>query len=142
MHKSRGVVIFGSILAALQFLAAASALSDMIGKETFGIFVIAVGAIQIGWSFYQEEQVIPYQDAAAYVDRSGQVVAGPAGGVTNGKLVDVTESHPVPGQYRDPAQPSPQHYDERGNIDPLTALVVIIGLVVLVALFAFLIPSR
>lgn len=90
MKKSRGVAIFGSVLAALQFLAAASALADVIGKTTFGLFVIGVGAVQVGWSFYQEQQVVPLENVAAYENKMGVVVAGPAGGPTNGTPVAVT----------------------------------------------------
>lgn len=96
MPKSNAIRIFGSILAALQFLAAASALADFIGKETFGLFVIVVGAIQVGWAFYQQEQVVPVRDVAAYENKRGNVVAGPAAGATNGTPVTVE-----PGTYLD-----------------------------------------
>lgn len=88
--KSRGVLIFGSILAALQFLAAAAALGDIIGKQSMAIFVLAVGAIQVGWASYQQSQVVPVQDTGAYVNSNGQMVAGPAAGPSNGVPVDIT----------------------------------------------------
>lgn len=112
MRKSRGVAIFGSVLAALQFLAAASALADVIGKQTFGLFVIAVGALQVGWAFYQQEQVVPVIDVAAYQNSKGMVVAGPAAGATNGTHVVVE-----PGTTMD-RLPGPDHRrgeDEFGN---------------------------
>lgn len=89
--KSRPVVIFGSVLAALQFLASAAALGDMLGKDKFAMFVIGVGAVQVGWAAYQQSTVVPVADVAAYTDKMGTVVAGPAAQPTNGTPVTVEE---------------------------------------------------
>lgn len=94
MTKSRGVLIFGSVLAALQFLAASAALGDLIGKTAFAILVIGTGAIQVGWATYQQSLVVPQEDVAAYQNGAGVVVAGPAAGATNGTPVTVE-----PGTY-------------------------------------------
>lgn len=94
MQKTRGVAIFGSLLAALAFLAASAALGDLIGKTAFAVIVIANGAIQVAWAFYQQAQVVPQEDVAAYQNAAGQVVAGPAAGATNGVPVSVE-----PGTY-------------------------------------------
>lgn len=128
MKKSRAVLIFGSVLAALQFLAASAALADIIGKEVFAIFVIAVGAIQVGWATYQQQQVVPLRDAAAFVNTQGQVVAGPASGVTDGKAVDVVPTGEPPlrggGTVR----------DERGQMPYWLAVAIGIALLILLVL--------
>lgn len=91
MTKSRPVLVIFSILAALQFLAGGAALSDVVGPEAFGLFVLGVGAIQAGFAVYTQSQVVPVQDVASYVDTNGNAVAGPASAPTNGVLVEVTE---------------------------------------------------
>lgn len=91
--KSRPVLIIFSILAALQVLSGASALADLVGKEAFGIFVLVVAAIQVGMTFYVQNQVTPVNDVAAYVDEDGNVVAGPASPPVNGTVVDVVPSN-------------------------------------------------
>lgn len=146
MKKSQGVLIFGSILAALQFLAAASALGEVIGKETFAIFVIGVGAVQVGWAAYQQQQVVPLGDTAAFVDKSNRLVAGPASGVANGQEVAVSPAID-PGKIRAEnlsggTITSDKLRNEKGNMHPTTVLMwALVVLVVLVILFYVLIPG-
>lgn len=131
--KSRGVVIFGSVLAALQFLAAATALADIIGKTPFAIFVIAVGAVQVGWAFFQQNTVTPAADVGAYLNAQGRMVAGSAAGVTTGKEVEVVKTEPpasegnsdVLRQYRQ---------DEQGVMSPLYSIIVVAVVVVVIVL--------
>lgn len=88
--KSRPVLIINSILAGLQVLAGGTALADVgVPTETVGLFVVGVAAVQVGVNFYVQGQVVPVQDAVAYVNQAGVAVAGPAAGVTNGTPVDV-----------------------------------------------------
>lgn len=94
MPKSRPVLITFSILAGLQVLTGAAALGDVIGDQAFGLFAIVVAAVQVGMTFYVQNQVVPVGDVAAYQNAAGDVVAGPAGGVTNGKTVDVVKTEP------------------------------------------------
>jgi hypothetical protein len=94
MTKSRPVLLGNSILAALQVLASAAALGDVIGKTPFALFSIVVGAVAVGWNVYVQGIVTPQADVAAYVNSAGEVVAGPAAGVTNGKTVDVVKTEP------------------------------------------------
>lgn len=89
--KSRPVLITFSILAGLQVLAAGAALSDTIGKDTTGLIVLAVAAVQAGLSFYVQGGVVPHADVAAYINSDGEAVAGPAAGVTTGVKVVVEE---------------------------------------------------
>lgn len=88
--KSRPVLVINSVLAALQILAGAAVLGDVLGDTTFGLFAVAVGAVQVGVNFYVQGMVVPVQDTVAYVNQAGVAVAGPAAGVTNGTPVDVT----------------------------------------------------
>ncbi len=92
MMKSRPVLITFSILAALQVIAGGAALQDVIGKTAFGLFVLAVAAVQVGMTFYVQNSVVPAQDTVAYVNQDGIAVAGPAAGLTNGTAVDVVKA--------------------------------------------------
>jgi small basic protein len=85
MTKSRPVVITMSILAALQMLfggLAALNLPDGSFNETvlaigaFGTLIVA--AAQFGVQFYVQNLVTPQVDVAAYRDKTGEIVAGPA----------------------------------------------------------------
>ena len=138
--KSHGVLIFGSILAALQFLAGAAALGDLVGDQVFGLFVIVVGAVQVGWAAYQQQQVVPYQDTAAFVNKDGHVVAGPAAGVTNGKSVEVVKTE-FPASEGDPGMVG-RHHNEYGRIDPLYAALIVFVVVVTIWLLASVLPLR
>lgn len=91
--KSRPVLITFSILAGLQILTGAAALGDVIGPQAFGLLGVGVAAVQVGMTFYVQNQTVPVQDAVAYINKDGQSVAGPAAGVTTGQPVDV---QPVP----------------------------------------------
>lgn len=61
MIKREPVVVVMSILAALQVIAGASALADLIGNEWAGAFVLAVAALQVGMQFYVRGQVTPVE---------------------------------------------------------------------------------
>lgn len=76
--KSRPVLITFSILAGLQVLSGAAVLGDVIGPTAFGLFAIAVAAVQVGMTFYVQNQVTPMSDVIEYVDQHGQVAHGPA----------------------------------------------------------------
>lgn len=78
MNKSRPVLIVFSVLAGLQVLSGAAALGDLVGDQAFGLFSIIVAAIQVGMTFYVQNQVTPVEDTAAYVNSNGVTVAGPA----------------------------------------------------------------
>ena len=91
-NKSRPVLITFSILAGLQVLTGAAALGDVIGDQAFGLLAIVVAAIQVGMTFYVQNQVTPAEDVAAYVDQAGNTVAGPAAPPANGTIVRVVPS--------------------------------------------------
>lgn len=94
MNKSRPVLITFSILAGLQVLTGAAALAEAIGRDAFGLFAIAVAAVQVGMTFYVQNQVVPNGDVAAYINGDGQPVAGPAAGLTNGTPVQLAQGVP------------------------------------------------
>ena len=102
--KSKPVLITFSILAGLQVLTGAAALGDVIGDQLFGLFAIVVAAVQVGMTFYVQNQTVAVLDVAAYADKTGQVVAGPAAGATRGTPVTVepgtVEEAPIEPQYR------------------------------------------
>lgn len=85
--KSRPVLITFSVLAALDVITVGAALGDVIGLQALALLVLGTKAVQAGMSFYVQGQVTPNEDVAAYANSNGDVVAGPAGGVTNGERV-------------------------------------------------------
>lgn len=95
-NKSRPVVITFSILAGLQVLTGGTALTDVLGDQAAGLIIIAIAAVQVGMTFYVQNQVVPFEDAGAYVDQSGNMVAGPASppSVSQGDSVNVVTSLP------------------------------------------------
>jgi hypothetical protein len=92
--KSRPILIGNSILAGLQVLTSAAALSDAIGTTAFGLFSIAVASVTIGFNTYAQGVVVPTTDVGAYTNAQGTMVSGPASGVTNGKEVEVVPTSP------------------------------------------------
>lgn len=82
------VLLWMSILAALQVLAAGSALTDVIGSEVAALFALTVAALQIGVQFYVRGQVTPWQDVIAKVDAGGTAIAGPAHTAPTGTPVE------------------------------------------------------
>lgn len=105
--KSRPVIIIFSILAGLQILSNAGGLSEVLGAKIFFLFGILVAATQVGMTFYVQNTVTPNQDVAAYANKDGQVVAGPAAGVTNGKTVEVVKTE-LPASEGEGAPFNPQ----------------------------------
>lgn len=92
MPKSRPFIIFSSVLAALDFIAVYAGLSDMVGDKVAFFFILITKAVQVGVAFYSQSITVPSSDVAAYINKQGEAVAGPAGGPTNGTPVDVTAS--------------------------------------------------
>lgn len=94
MNKSRPVLITFSILAGLQVLTNATGLSDVVDPKWVFLIGILVAAVQTGMTFYVQNQVVPLQDTAAYVDTHGNTVAGPASppSVVDGASVEVVNS--------------------------------------------------
>lgn len=100
MTKSRPVVITMSVLAALQVLTAGAALTDVLGKDIAALFVLAVAAVQAGVQFYVQAQVVPVQDVGSYIDKTGEMVSGPAAPPAGEPAAVVKDVDPVvdPGQ--------------------------------------------
>lgn len=92
--KSRPILIGNSVLASLQVLSSAAALSDVFGPTAFFLFSLVVAALTVGFNTYAQGIVVPTQDVGAYTNNVGVLVAGPASGVTNGKEVDVVKTEP------------------------------------------------
>jgi hypothetical protein len=89
MSKTREpLLIWSSILVALQILAGGAALGEVIGLQSAGLFILVVAALQGGTSFYVRGQVTPNVDVAAAVVQ-GEVVAGPASPQDDGTPVAV-----------------------------------------------------
>ena len=95
MTKSQPLLIVFSVLAGLQVLTGAAALGEVIGAQAFGLFALLVAAVQVGMTFYVQNQVVPTGDVAAYVDGNGQTVAGPASAPSTGTAVEVVPETPL-----------------------------------------------
>lgn len=61
-RRPRPVLAMTAVLAGLQFLAGSAALADYVGRDTYGIFALGVGALQIGWGVYVQSAVTPLAD--------------------------------------------------------------------------------
>lgn len=86
--KAQPVLVAASILATLT--AISGALSAVILDNVFVvIFAVIVAGLNVGIGVYVKGQVVPYVDTAAYVNDSGNVVAGPAALQPNGVSVAV-----------------------------------------------------
>jgi hypothetical protein len=65
MNRPRPVILFSSVLAALQILSAGAALSDVIGFTAAAFFTLCVAAAQGGIGFYVQNVVTPVADPRA-----------------------------------------------------------------------------
>ena len=132
--KSRPVVIIFSILAGLQILSNAGGLSEVMGAKIFFLFGIIVAATQVGMTFYVQNTVTPNEDVAAYANSHGQVVAGPAAGVTNGKTVEVvkTELPPSEGEGVPPAPRDQMGYIRGNSVILGVAIIAVVVILILV----------
>jgi hypothetical protein len=82
------VLLWMSILAALQVLSAGSALADVIPYKVAALLALTVAAAQAGVQFYVRGQVTPWQDVIAKLTPSGTPVAGPAHSAPTGTPVE------------------------------------------------------
>lgn len=87
--KSRPVLIGNIVFTVLNVLTAGAALQDVLGDTTFALIVLGVTAAQAGFNVYAQSIVVPQEDVAAFVNSDGNLVAGNAGGPSNGTAVDV-----------------------------------------------------
>lgn len=96
--KPGPVLLWMSILAALQVLTGGAALAEVIGAQVAGLAVLTVAALQTGIQFYVRGQVTPWQDVIAKVGPDGTPVAGPAHSAPTGTAVEgPPEPEPVDG---------------------------------------------
>lgn len=88
MQISKAALIVTAVLAALQFIAGASTLAELLPAVAAAWFVLIVGALQVAYAVYQRGAVPAAAVAAAY-DVNGSLVAGPAALQRNGTPVAV-----------------------------------------------------
>lgn len=88
MQISKIPLLITAVLAALQFIAGASTLADLLPAVAVAWFVLIVGAVQVAVAVYQRGAVPAAAVAAAY-DVDGSLVAGPAAWQSNGTPVAV-----------------------------------------------------
>lgn len=90
--KSQPVLLAQSAVAALAFVFGGfTTMGASTNNPTLaligGIGTLVAGGISIGLGFYVRGVVVPLEDTAAYVNTSGETVAGPAAGQSNGTPV-------------------------------------------------------
>lgn len=107
MAKSQPVLIVGSVLAGAQALTAYAGLSDFISKQQLGLAIAVIGAIQIGLAFYVRGQVVPLEDTAAYRDKTGEIVTGPAAPPEGEPAAVVPDGDMEPAEAYDPEVDGP-----------------------------------
>lgn len=78
MKKSRPVLIVAMILAAIQALISTGGATDVISKDVMVYLTLANVVLTAVLGVYTQSQTVPFEDAAAYVNTSGEMVAGPA----------------------------------------------------------------
>jgi hypothetical protein len=88
LPRSRPVVVWMSILAALQVMSAGSALADVVPSKAAALFSLGVAAAQAGIQFFVQAQVTPWETVVAKENETGQVVAGPASELPTGTVVE------------------------------------------------------
>lgn len=94
--KSKPVLVTFSILAAIQAVLAANALTGVISAGTLGLIGLLVAAAQTGLTFFVHNQVTPWQDVVAKLLPTGVVVNGPA----SGKGVGSTRDEGTTDEYK------------------------------------------
>lgn len=87
-HKPSPVLLWMSILAALQVLTGGAALAEVIGTQVAGLAVLTVAAMQTGVQFYVRGQVTPWETVVSKTTGDGRVVAGPAHTAPTGSEVE------------------------------------------------------
>lgn len=88
LPRSRPVVVWMSILAALQVMSAGSALADVVPAKWAALFSLGVAAAQAGIQFYVQSQVTPWETVIAKENEDGQAVAGPANNLPTGTALE------------------------------------------------------
>jgi hypothetical protein len=82
------VLLWMSILAALQVLSAGSALADVIPYKVAALLALTVAAAQAGVQFYVRGQVTPWQEVISKRALDGLAIAGPAHTAPTGTSVE------------------------------------------------------
>lgn len=89
MNRSKEpLLIWSSVLVALQILTGGAALGDVIGLKLAGLLILVVAALQGGTQFYIRGSVTPNVSVAAR-EEDGRLVAGPAAPQSDGMPVQV-----------------------------------------------------
>lgn len=139
--KSKPVLIMAAVLAGLQVLAGGAALADFIGPTAFGLFVLVLAAVQVGWGVFVTGQVTPWVDVVAKALPSGSVVAGPAARVDTGTRVEVVDV--ATGQVAAPPPADPDAGAGRNEFGavPTRTLALVALIVAVVVLLIILVPA-
>lgn len=93
--KSRPIIITQSVLAGCDVIAVSASLTELVPNKVALFFILMTKAVQVGVAFYTQSVTVPQEDVAAYADKEGKVVSGPASGTTNGVPVDVVRADPL-----------------------------------------------
>lgn len=106
-QKSQPVLIAASVLTAAQAFLTAAGISDILTKEQLTLGTALVGAATLGIGFYVRGQVVPLEDTAAYKDKTGEIVTGPAAPPEGEPAAVVTDEDLTPTEAYDPEVEGP-----------------------------------
>lgn len=107
MSKSQPVLFAASILAGAQAFMSFSGINDLFTKDQLAIANGFIAAATIAIAFYVRGQVVPLEDTAAYKDKKGEIVSGPAAPPEGEPAEVVPVEDLVPSEAYDPEVDGP-----------------------------------
>jgi hypothetical protein len=90
-RKARPVLIIAGVIAVIQAIISTAGITDIINKDVMSYLTLANVALTAVLGVLAQNKVVPVEDAAAYVDQHGNMVAGPASPpeIKDGEVVNV-----------------------------------------------------
>lgn len=89
--KPQPILVFMSVLVALDVIVAGAALGNLLKPDLVGFLLLIMAGLKMGSAYYIRGQVVPLSDVGAFVNDERQMVAGPASVVPDDEPVTVAE---------------------------------------------------
>lgn len=102
MSKPQPVLIAASVLTGAQAFLTYAGVAEIFTKQQMTVATGLVAAATLAIAFYVKGQVVPLQDTAAYKDKTGEIVTGPAAPPEGEPAEVVTDADLVPSDALDP----------------------------------------
>lgn len=90
--KPQPILVFMSVLVALDVMVAGAALGNVLKPDLVGFLLLIMAGLKMGSAYYIRGQVVPLSDVGAFVNDQRQMVAGPASVVPDDEPVTVHEA--------------------------------------------------